>query len=200
MESWNIAGGTLEYFDATHTYLFNGIILPSITQIIRKKFKNKYAGVSRNILERASIKGTEVHKMIEEYELKGIDDPKCLELISYKYIKEQMGFKCISNEIPIVLFHQNKPIACGRIDLVIEKDKRLGIADIKRTSTFDREYVTYQTNLYRIGYQQTYNKKIDFLAGIHLKDLTRNYIEIPIKEEFIEKYLKKYLMEDEKNE
>ena len=69
IESWNIAGGLLEYIDESHTYVYNGVILPSITQILKIKFGNKYDGVSENVLKRASDKGTAVHKAIEDYEI-----------------------------------------------------------------------------------------------------------------------------------
>ena len=74
IESWNIAGGLLEYIDESHTYIFNGVILPSITQILKVKFGNKYLGVSNSTLERAANLGTEVHKAIEDYETKGIEN------------------------------------------------------------------------------------------------------------------------------
>ena len=57
IEKWEIAGGVLEYFDDTHTYIFDGIILPSITQILKKEFGNKYNNVSEAVLKRASEKG-----------------------------------------------------------------------------------------------------------------------------------------------
>ena len=62
---------------------------------------------------------------------------------------------------------------------------------------FDKEYVAFQTNLYRIGYQQSYNVDISFLRGIHLRDKVRKYIELPIKEEMVMEFLKNYLMEEE---
>ena len=34
MEQWQINGGVLEYIDETHTYLYDGIVLPSITQLL----------------------------------------------------------------------------------------------------------------------------------------------------------------------
>ncbi len=194
IESWNIAGGTLEYIDESHTYLYNGVILPSITQILKSKFGNKYIGVDEKVLQRASEKGTEVHKAIEDYEKRSIDDLNCTELRNYKFLKKQFGFNCLDNEVPIVLFFNDEPISAGRVDLILEDNGKVGIADIKRTSVFDKEYVAYQTNLYRLGYQQSYGTEITFLRGIHLRDKVRKYIEIPIKEkeilEFIEKYLK----------
>ena len=200
MESWNIAGGLLEYIDESHTYIFDGVVLPSITQILKVKFGNKYIGISKDVLNRAAEKGTEVHKAIEDYEKEGIDsDVK--ELRNYKFLKKHFGFECLDNEVPIVLFLDGKPIACGRIDVILTEENNIGIGDIKRTSTFDKEYVAYQTNLYRIGYQQTYGVDISFLRGIHLMEDVRRYVELPINEEMPLELVKEYLKrKEEENE
>lgn len=200
IESWNIAGGLLEYIDESHTYIFNGVILPSITQILKVKFGNKYLGVSNSTLERAANLGTEVHKAIEDYETKGIENIELKELRNYVFLKVRNNFKCLKNEVPIVLFLDEKPVAAGRVDLILEQNGQVGIADIKRTSTFDKEYVAYQTNLYRIGYQQTYGEDITFLRGLHLRDNTRKYIELPINEEMSLDLVKKYLEKENSNE
>lgn len=195
MESWEIAGGLLEYIDETHTYIYDGVILPSITQMLKVKFGNKYNSVDEKVLKRAAEKGTAVHQAIEDYEKRNIDDEACVELRNYKFLKKQFDFKCLDNEVPIVLFYKDKPIAAGRVDLIIEDKGKVGIADIKRTSVFDKEYVAYQTNLYRLGYQQSYGIEISFLRGIHLRDKVRKYIELPIKEEMMLEFIEKYLME-----
>ena len=200
IESWNIAGGLLEYIDESHTYIFNGVILPSITQILKVKFGNKYLGVSNSTLERAANLGTEVHKAIEDYETKGIENIELKELRNYVFLKVRNNFKCLKNEVPIVLFLDDKPVAAGRVDLILEQNGQVGIADIKRTSTFDKEYVAYQTNLYRIGYQQSYGVDITFLRGLHLRDNTRKYIELPINEEMSLDLVKEYLEKENNNE
>ena len=196
MESWEIARGLLEYIDETHTYIYDGVILPSITQMLKYKFGNKYNSVDEKVLKKAAQKGTAVHQAIEDYEKRSIDDASCVELRNYKFLKKQFDFKCLDNEVPIVLFHKDKPIAAGRVDLIIEDKGKVGIADIKRTSVFDKEYVAYQTNLYRIGYQQSYGTEISFLRGIHLRDKVRKYIELPIKEDMMLEFIEKYLMEE----
>ena len=80
--------------------------------------------------------------------------------------------------------------------MILKENEDVGIGDIKRTSSFDKEYVAYQTNLYRIGYQQCYGVKISFLRGLHLREDTRKYIKLPINEEMSLKLLKKYLEEN----
>lgn len=196
IESWEIAGGLLEYIDETHTYIYDGVILPSITQILKSKFGNKYNGVSKEVLQKASEKGTEVHQAIEDYEKRSIENANCLELRNYKFLKKHYNFNCIDNEVPIVLFHNGIPVSAGRVDLILEDEGKVGIADIKRTRVFDKEYVAYQTNLYRIGYQQSYDTEITFLRGIHLRDNVRKYIELPINETMAIELLEKYLMEE----
>lgn len=198
IESWEIAGGALEYIDETHTYIFDGVILPSITQILKSKFGNKYNYVSEKVLNRAAIQGTMVHKIIEDYEKYGIENEDCKELRNYKFLKKNKKFKCLENEVPVVLFLDDKPVSAGRIDMILEEDGSLGIGDIKRTSTLDKEYVAYQTNLYRIAYEQTYNKKISFLRVIHLRNDVRKYVNLPIEEDMPMELVKKY--KEENNE
>lgn len=201
IETWEVAGGILEYIDESHTYIYDGIILPSITQILKIKFGNKYNGISKEVLQKASIKGTKVHQAIEDYEKRSIDDSKCKELRNYKFLKSRFGFECLDNEVPIVLFLDGKPVCAGRIDLILRDKESIGVADIKRTSVFDKEYVAYQTNLYRIGYQQCYKVKVSFLKGIHLRDDVRKYIDLPINEEMSLKLVRQYLEErKEENE
>lgn len=199
VESWEIAGRTLEFIEETHTYIYDGVILPSITQILKTKFGKKYNGISKEILNKASQRGTEVHKAIEDYETKG-SETEHKELRNYKFLKKQFKFECLQNEIPVVLFKDDKPIAAGRIDLVLKEGNNVGIGDIKRTSTFDKEYVAYQTNIYRLGYQQSYGTKISFLRGVHLRNDVRKYIELPINENMAMELINKYLEKENNNE
>ena len=199
VESWEIAGRTLEFIEETHTYIYDGVILPSITQILKTKFGKKYNGISKEILNKASQRGTEVHKAIEDYETKG-SETEHKELRNYKFLKKQFKFECLQNEIPVVLFKDDKPIAAGRIDLVLKEGNNVGIGDIKRTSTFDKEYVAYQTNLYRLGYQQSYGTKISFLRGVHVRNDVRKYIELPINENMAMELINKYLEKENNNE
>ena len=67
IEVFEIKGGVLEYIDETHTYIYNGIVLPSITQMLKVKFGNKYDGIPKEFLERAAQRGTALHKAIEDY-------------------------------------------------------------------------------------------------------------------------------------
>ena len=77
----------------------------------------------------------------------------------------------------------------GTLDLLVEIDGKLGIGDIKRTSTLNKEYVAYQLNLYRMAYESTFEKPIEFLFALHLREDKRKYHKIPIKEDLAREFL-----------
>lgn len=181
MNSWEIAGHVLEYFNDTHEYLVDGVLVPSITQILKIKFGNKYDGVSQKVLNRAAEKGTEVHEAIERYCKTG-ESSDLKEVRNFKFLQKQYKFEVLDNEVPIILFLNDEPVAAGRLDLVLKLDNKIGGGDIKRTATLDKEYLAYQLNLYRIGYRQCYGVEWEFLKGIHLRDDTRKFLNIPINE------------------
>ena len=195
MESIEIKGGVLEYIDETHTYIYEGVVLPSITQILKGKFGNKYDGIPKDTLERASQQGTAVHKAIEDFEKKGIES-ELPELRNYKFLKKAHKFECVDNEVPVVLFFFDEPVACGRLDLVLTEGNQIGLGDIKRTSTLDKNYLAYQLNLYRIAYQQCYGTEISFLRGVHLRNDVRKYVTLPINENLVAEVLNEYFKEN----
>ena len=192
-ESWNIAGHALEYLDDIHQYIVDGICVPSITQCLKFKFGNKYASVDASTLQRASEKGTEAHRAIEEYCKTG-KESELPELRNFKFLQKQYGFTVIENETPVILSLENEPICAGRLDMVLMMNDQIGLADIKRTSVLDKEYLAYQLNLYRIAYRQSYGIEAEFLRGLHLREDVRKFVTIPINEgmtwDLIHEYLK----------
>lgn len=194
METWEIKGYIVEYIDETHQYLVDGICVPSITQILKIKFGNKYNNVNDNVLKNASEKGTQVHEAIEKLCKTGeVEELK--EVKNFMFLQKHYKFEVIDNEVPVILFKNDKPIACGKLDLVLKIDDLIGGGDIKRTSVLDKEYLAYQLNLYRIAYKQCYDIDWKFLKGLHLREDVRKFVDIPINEEMawnlVEKYLEK---------
>jgi hypothetical protein len=192
METFSIKDGTLEYFDDTHTYLYDGLMLPSVTQILGVKYKNDYASVPPAVLDNASKRGTAVHKAIENFNVSGYDDGS--EAVrNFKFLQKQYGFEVLDSELPIVIFKDDMPIACGRLDMTMLMDGKTGVADIKTVSSLNKEKIAYQLNLYRIGLMQSYGVDAKFLKIIHLRDGIRKVIDSPVNEgmawELIEKFL-----------
>lgn len=192
MDTWEINGHILEYIDETHTYLVDGVIVPSITQILKIKFGNKYDGISKEVLDKAAKKGTAIHEAIENYCKTGeVEDVK--EVKNFIFLQKHFKFEVIANEVPIILFKDGVPIAAGRLDLVLKIDDVIGGGDIKRTSTLDKEYLAYQLNLYRIGYRQCYGIEWEFLKGLHLRENKRKFVDIPINENMAWALINEYL-------
>lgn len=185
-------GHTIEFFEDEHLYVVDGILVPSITSLLAKKFLGKYDGVPMRVLEQASIAGTRVHEAIELYCKTG-ERADLPEIRGFEFLKKTYGFEVLENEVPVILQHEGIPVAAGRLDLVLKMNGEIGGADIKRTAVLDKEYLAYQLNLYRIAYRQTYGIEWKFLRGIHLRNDTRKFVKIPIDEkktlEFLEEYI-----------
>lgn len=190
-----VDGRTLEFFEDEHIYLVDGVIVPSITQILSFRFGRKYAHVRKDVLERAAKAGTAVHEAIENYCKTG-EECDLPELRNFKFLKRQYGFEVLENEVPVILFLADEPIAAGRLDLVLTIAGSVGGADIKRTSTLDKTYLAYQLNLYRIAYRQCYGIEWEFLKGIHLRDDVRKFVDIPINEDAAWQLVHDYLEAD----
>lgn len=181
MELFKLKCGDLEYYDDEHVYLFNGVILPSVTQIIDGKF-NDYADVPKQVLNRAAERGTKVHKQIENFCKSGVDDGSTA-IRNFKFLQNQYGFEVLDNELPVVIFENDIPVACGRLDMTIEMDGRVGIADIKTCSALNKPKIAYQLNMYRLGLMQSYGVQAEFLKIIHIRDNVRKFVDMPINEE-----------------
>ena len=189
-----INGHTLEFFEDEHLYLVDGVIMPSITQILAHRFGCKYRHVSPDVLRRAADAGTAVHEAIERYCTTG-EESDLSELRNFKFLQRQYGFEVEKNEVPVILHRVNdwEPIAAGRLDLVLWMDGKIGGADIKRTSTLDKESVAYQLNIYRIAYRQCYRDEWEFLRAIHLREDVRRFVDVPINEEMAWRLVNDYM-------
>ena len=182
MESWEIKGRTLEYDDASHTYLVDGIIVRSVTQLLKMKFGGKYDGIDAGVLKAAADRGTAIHKAIEEYCKTGRNED-IPEVRDFKFLQHHYNFLVTGNEMPIILDFAGETYA-GRLDLILNMnpvDPCYAVADIKTTSTLDKDYLGHQLNLYRLGVEQCYDIVPQKLFGIHLKDGKRKMVEIPIR-------------------
>ena len=190
MKTWEINGRTLEFDEETHTYICDGIIKPSVTAILKTKF-NDYVGVPRYIMEQASEKGTALHKAIELYEKIG-QQSDLKEFRNYLFIKKKKGFKNIANEVPIIYEENGEVLFAGQLDQIIEINGHLEINDFKRVSAPNKEKITYQLNLYKLGFEQSYHQQITGLNFTQLREDVRKFTPLPINEEMAKELIKEY--------
>lgn len=170
-----INGRQLDFIEETHQYLVDGEKVESVTQILGRLFPNKYSDISPEVLKRASERGTQIHKAIEAY-CKGFDDGSN-EVRDFEFLRKHYGFVPVENELPIILDFGGKTYA-GTTDMLFKMDGVICLADIKTTSTLDKNYLGYQLNLYKLGVEQSYGYKIEGLYGIHLRDGVRKLVNI----------------------
>ena len=185
----------VEFLEKEHIYLVDGIIVPSVTTIISKYYESPVK-VSQDVLELAGLLGTKMHESIEMYERYGTKS-ETKEFKNYLFLKEQLKFKNIENELIVLYEQDDKVLYIGKLDQVIELNNQLGINDFKRVSTFNKEKVSMQLTLYAIAYEQTYKKKIDFISGTHLKEDKRKFYKLLRNDEKALNLVYKY-MEEEK--
>ena len=57
----------IEFIEEGHYYLLDGVIVPSVSEIIRFKFPEAYAGIPEQILKKKATYGTKLHRTIEEF-------------------------------------------------------------------------------------------------------------------------------------
>lgn len=181
IESWVINNHLVEFLEDEHIYLVDGIITNSVTQILSTKY-NDYDKVPKSWLDNAGKLGTAMHKAIELFETTGREDDS-IELRNYKFLKAHYKWTNIANEVPIIYEQDGKVLFAGRLDQVIEIDGVFGINDFKRVSAPNKEKICYQLNLYKLGYEQSYNKQIDFLTYTQLRENVRKFIKLPVAEE-----------------
>jgi hypothetical protein len=188
-----INGRKVEFIFDTHEYFVDGIKVPSVTQIVASVLPNQYRDIDPSVLKHAADKGIALHREIELYEkenIKGYTE----EFNNYLYLKKMYQFQPIENEVLIYIESDGIPLCAGRLDMIItsKEFEGLGIGDVKRTANIHFDHLKLQLNLYALGYEQSYNKKINFLKCIHLRYSQRNYIDIKLDLEYAENKIKEF--------
>ena len=148
----------IEYVDEIHTYLIDGVIVNSVTQILSLIFPNKYKDVPEWILKRKADYGTEVHKMIEMVENK--EEPE----ISSIYVSEALKqYWQLKKKNKIVVLEQEQIVGymnlyAGRFDMIANVNGKISLCDIKTTAELDKEYLSWQLSLYELAYGKEFDK------------------------------------------
>lgn len=56
----------LEFIKETHQYLYNGVLIPSVSEIIKYRFPDLYKGIPNSILNSKARYGTKLHEIVEK--------------------------------------------------------------------------------------------------------------------------------------
>ncbi len=179
-------GLVVTFIPETHQYFVKGREVPSITQLLDRKYGNNYLSVKPEILKKASEYGTVIHEQLAGYIEARKADPEYVIESTYPEINNYFTFvekiyniRPIINEKVVALYdQQGEVVACGRFDMIAYVGDKLSIVDFKTTSSINRQHVTGQLNLYlTAAYQSGYIDNLDLGLGvIHLSGDKARYV------------------------
>lgn len=191
IQTYERPGYTIEFDGEAHRYIVNGILTPSVSELLKHRF-NDYVGVPAAVLEAAAERGTAMHAAIERYEKNG-EESDLREFRNYLFLKKHFKVENIENEFPVAYFEDGLPIFAGTIDQVCRIDGAMAINDFKRVSAPNKEKIALQVNLYRLAYMQTYGKEIEKLSFMQLREDVRKLVNLPVNETTTKEFLKEVL-------
>ena len=166
-------GDGVEFNPEQHEYKKNGVIIPSVTTIIRQVFGYKYGAVSPEVLERARAKGTEVHLEAEEYHKYGTIG------ISDEFFALKKEFDRLPKPLAVedYLYAETPSGAfCGTCDLFYGSGR---LCDYKTGKVLDTKNTTIQLNMYRLAYQKA-GYDVSNLEAWHVVGNVLKRVQLPI--------------------
>lgn len=169
----------IEFLAESHTYLNDGIIRPSVSQILRSTlFPKMYQDVPKEIIENASRFGTNVHKAIETGCSEGLRFTEGLAYKEWLKLKEEQVITPIHQELLMAYKYDY----CGTIDMIGTIRSEAVIIDIKTTAKLNTEYLSWQLAFYKYAYEYTVKEKLEKAYCVWLpKRKIGQLIEIEIK-------------------
>lgn len=155
-----VANFDVEYIDEIHTYLINGVITPSVSEIIRFIYPNKYSDIPKSVLEEKALFGTHVHNAIECYENQEDFELTPREQLCFEqYLKLKEKYQIEVLEQETIIHYQDR--FAGRLDMIATVQEQEALIDIKTTSKLDYESLAWQLGLYALGYEFLYGITFD---------------------------------------
>lgn len=159
----------IEFIEEGHIYLMDGVIIPSVSEILHFIFPNKYAGIDKEILNKKAEYGSKIHEAIECIEqgkiLPELDSIQEFSISQYKRLKEKYNIEVIDQEQMINF----KDKYCGRFDMIANVNGFYSLCDIKTTATLDKEYLSWQLSFYELAFISMYGvSNFDKLYAIWL--------------------------------
>ena len=197
----------IDFIEKPHIYLVDGVITPSVSEILHFMFPDKYSGIPDWILERKAKYGTKIHESIEMYEanIKTMSIQEAFDvtiqakeltyiqeasLRQYLKLKGRYSIDVLKQEMMI----QFEKKYAGRFDMIANVKGYLSLCDIKTTAELDEEYLSWQLSYYELAMSKTFEKLYAIWLpkkGIgQIVEIKRKPREVLIKKlnEFLEVY------------
>lgn len=154
----------LEFVEEGHLYLYKGMIIPSVSNILAFIFPNKYKDVPDYILQNKAEYGSLVHELVEQ-----LENGKTIEELKQDYefnyiveasleqhlrLKKEYEIETISQEEMVCY----KGLYGGRYDSEAMIKRELSLVDRKTTAELDEEYLSWQLSYYELAKGKRYKK------------------------------------------
>ena len=174
----------IEFEESTHTYKIDGVVVPSVSEIMTPLTSLYYKEIDKNILDMACYRGSQVHKAIEDFETWGeytIDDKYKDYMLNYKIFKK-------FNEIEII--NQEQRLTNGKFagtyDMLAKIDNKTILIDHKTSKEIHNNLLSVQF----AGYNELCEAngiKVDEFYCLHLTKSKYEFRKIEINKEIWKK-------------
>ena len=116
----NQTNANIEFDEASHLYKVNGLLVPSVSQVISDNFYSNFDNVNKTVMDRACSFGKAFHSATqyldeERLDLNSIDKGLAPYLVNYEKFKKEYIKEYVVIE---KMFYSKKLNVCGRIDRV----------------------------------------------------------------------------------
>ena len=160
----------IEFNEKDHIYTKNGIVLPSVTQIMQPLYEQVYGKADMNASDNGKSKGKEIHRAIDDYCEFGMIDiseeykPYLENFI--RYIDEHQ-YEIVASEV--MLYHPVYNYA-GTIDIIVtDKKGEYGMIDNK-TGDLQAKLHAVQLQAYTDMWSANKMPEIAFKVALGLSD------------------------------
>ena len=134
----------IKFEENTHKYFLDGVNIPSVSALTKYALSEDFSNIPEDVLKKASDFGTEIHELLEFYEVTGNeveDEYKTIE--SWKACKEANKIETISMEK--IIFTDDY---AGRYDTLAFVNNELALIDFKTNRSYPKEHLEVQMGLY----------------------------------------------------
>lgn len=197
----------IDFLEEPHIYLVDGVITPSVSEILHFIFPEKYKNVSSYILNKKAQYGTTIHQSVEmlENNLKTMSIEEAfnvtVQALDLNYIQEVSlhQYLKLKDKYQIEVIEQEQMIHfknyyAGRFDMIARIKSNLCLCDIKTTAELDEEYLSWQLSYYEMAVGKKFDKlyaiwlpKKDIGQVVEIKRKTKKELMKKLKEFMEEK-------------
>lgn len=172
----------LKFEETKHVYTLNGLVIPSVTTIMRPLSDAYYGGVDKKAMEVAADRGTAVHNAIEvynEYEMDDIPEAFSAYLDAYKQWQEDSKAVILRSETRT---YNKALLYAGTADLLCTIGDKLYLVDYKTSYKVVEMLYGVQLEAYAQALH-THGLDVDGKMVLHLKkDGTYAVHEFPARD------------------